>query len=126
MQFIAKLWQLALYLTHNDQGDKGADAQRKHLEVRKGICMKSREIHMSCSDRVGYHPFNEYYAKKSRFSLTSCKLYINSKKNDLNVEMCKTLVNHYDDDPSILDNIWFSNQAVFYLSGRVNRHNNQI
>ena len=46
--------------------------------------------------------------------------------NDHRVEMCKTLLNHYENDPSILDNIWFSDEAVFHLSRRVNRHNTRI
>jgi len=40
--------------------------------------------------------------------------------------MCETLLYHYENDPSILDNIWFSDEAVFHLSGRVNRHNTWI
>ena len=32
----------------------------------------------------------------------------------------------FNSDPSILDNIWFSDKAIFYLSGRVNRHNTRI
>ena len=33
--------------------------------------------------------------------------------------MCETLLYHYEKDPSILDNIWFSDEAVFHLSRRV-------
>ena len=40
--------------------------------------------------------------------------------------MCETLLNHYENVPSILDNIWFSDEAIFHLSGRVNRHNTRI
>ena len=36
--------------------------------------------------------------------------------NDRRVEMCETLLNHYKNDSSILDNIWFSDEAVFHLS----------
>ena len=46
--------------------------------------------------------------------------------NDSRVEMWETLLYHNENDPSILDNIWFSDKAVFHLSGRVNRHNTQI
>ena len=42
------------------------------------------------------------------------------------VEMCETLLYHYENDPSILDNIWFSDEAIFHLSGRENRHNTRI
>jgi len=31
-----------------------------------------------------------------------------------------------ENGPSILDNIWFSDEAVFHLPGRVNRHNTRI
>ena len=37
--------------------------------------------------------------------------------NDHRVKMCETLLNHYKSNPSILDNIWFSDEAVFHLSG---------
>ena len=51
---------------------------------------------------------------------------LEEEDNDCRVEMCKTLLNHYENNPSILDNIWFSDKAVFHLSGRVNRHNTRI
>ena len=35
--------------------------------------------------------------------------------NDRRVEMCETLLYHYVNDPSILDNIWFSDEAVFFI-----------
>ena len=40
IQFIVNLWQLALQLTHNDQGDQRMDAERKTLGVRRGICIE--------------------------------------------------------------------------------------
>ena len=43
--------------------------------------------------------------------------------NDYRIVMCETLLNHYKNDPFFLDNIWVSNEAVFYLFIRVNRHN---
>ena len=51
---------------------------------------------------------------------------LEEEDNDHRVEMCKTLLNHYENDPSILDSIWFSDETVFHLSGRVNRHNTRI
>ena len=53
-------------------------------------------------------------------------LKLEEEDNDRRVEMNEMLLNHYNDDPSILDNIWFSNEAVFHLSGRANRRNTQI
>ena len=47
---------------------------------------------------------------------------LEEEDNDRRVEMGETLLNHYQNDPSILDNIWFSNEAVFHLSAKVNRH----
>ena len=32
----------------------------------------------------------------------------------------------FNSDPSILDNIWCSDETIFHLSGRVHRHNTQI
>ena len=46
--------------------------------------------------------------------------------DDRRVEMCETQFNLYENDPSILDNIWFSDEAVFHLSGRANRHKTRI
>ena len=40
--------------------------------------------------------------------------------------MCGTLLNHYENEPSILDNIWFSNEAIFHLSGGIYRHDTPI
>ena len=51
---------------------------------------------------------------------------LEEEDNDRRVEMCETLLYHYENDPSLLDNIWFSDEAVFHLSGRVNRHNTPI
>ena len=48
---------------------------------------------------------------------------LEEKDNDHRVEMRETLLNRYENDPSILDDIWFSNKAVFHLSERVNQHN---
>jgi len=47
---------------------------------------------------------------------------LEEEDNDCRVKMCETLFNHYKNNSSILDKIWFSNEAVFHLSGRVNRH----
>jgi len=43
--------------------------------------------------------------------------------NDRMVKMCETLLNHYENNSFILDNIWFNDEAVFHLPGRVNRQN---
>ena len=51
---------------------------------------------------------------------------LEEEDNDRRVEMCETLLNHYENDPSILENIWFSDEAIFHLSGRVNRHSTRI
>jgi len=48
------------------------------------------------------------------------------KDNDRRVEMCETLLNHYKNNSSIVDNIWFNDETVFHLPGRVNRHNTRI
>jgi len=51
---------------------------------------------------------------------------LEEEDNDRRVEMCETLLNHYKNNSSILDNIWFSDEALFHLSRRVNRHNTRI
>jgi len=51
---------------------------------------------------------------------------LEEEDNDRKVEMCETLLNHYENNSSILDNIWFSDETVLHLYGRVNRHNTRI
>jgi len=51
---------------------------------------------------------------------------LEEEDNNRRVKMCERLLNHYKNNSSILDNIWFSDEVVFHLSGRVNRHNTQI
>ena len=51
---------------------------------------------------------------------------LEEEDNDCRVEMSETLLNHYENNQSILDDIWFSDEAVCYLSGKVNRHNTRI
>jgi len=51
---------------------------------------------------------------------------LEEEDNNRRVRMCETLFNHYKNNLSILDNIWFRDEAVFHLSGRVNRHSAQI
>jgi len=48
------------------------------------------------------------------------------EENDRRVEMCETLLIHYENNSSILDNISFSDEAVLHLSGRVNRYKTRI
>ena len=45
---------------------------------------------------------------------------LEKEDNDRTVEICKTLLYYYENNSSILDNIWFSDEAVFRLSGRLN------
>ena len=45
---------------------------------------------------------------------------------DSRMEMCETLFNHFQRNPSILEQMWFSDEALFHLSGRCNRHNTCI
>ena len=48
--------------------------------------------------------------------------------SDRTVEMCETLLNHFENDSSIANNvwIWFSDEAAFHLFGTVSRHNTRI
>jgi len=40
--------------------------------------------------------------------------------------MRETLLNHYKNNSFIFDNIWFNDEAIFHLFGRVNRDNTRI
>ena len=45
---------------------------------------------------------------------------------DSRLEMCETLIHRYEEDPNILEQMWFSDEAVFHTSGKVNRHNTRF
>lgn len=45
---------------------------------------------------------------------------------DSRVEMCESLLHHFQNDNEIMKNLWFSDESIFHLSGRVNRHNCRI
>ena len=51
---------------------------------------------------------------------------LKEEDNDRRVGVCETLLNYNKNNLSILNDIWFIGEAVFYLSGRVNRHNTRI
>lgn len=36
--------------------------------------------------------------------------------------MCETLLQSYKQDPNILEQMWFSDEAVFHISGQINRY----
>ena len=40
--------------------------------------------------------------------------------------MCVSLLHHYQHNPKLLKNLWFSDESIFHLSGRVNRSNCRI
>ena len=48
------------------------------------------------------------------------------ESHDRRLEMCQTLLNHCENDPSILHDIGFSDEAVFHLSGRLNWQNTRV
>ena len=37
-----------------------------------------------------------------------------------------SLLHHYQHNPKLLENLWFSNESIFHLSSWVNRHNCRI
>ena len=87
----------------------------------KSICCAAVELEISRS-------FIQRMLRKDikAFSYKLQTVHKLKENNDHRVEMCEMLLNHYENDPSILDNIWFSDKAVFHLSGRVNWHNTRI
>ena len=42
------------------------------------------------------------------------------------LEMCETLIHRYEEDSNILEHMWFSDEAVFHTSGKINRHNTRF
>jgi len=51
---------------------------------------------------------------------------LEKEDNNRRVKIYETLLNYYNNNSSIFDNIWFSDEAVFHLSERVNRHNTRM
>uniref|UniRef100_A0A0L8GEI3 Uncharacterized protein n=1 Tax=Octopus bimaculoides TaxID=37653 RepID=A0A0L8GEI3_OCTBM len=39
---------------------------------------------------------------------------------DAHVEMCESLLYHYQNDSQFLENLWFNDESIFHLSGQVN------
>ena len=103
----------------------------KHSGFKRGICIESRKIHTSCIEvELGISRSSIQRILRKDIKAFPYKLQtvhkLEEEDNDRRVEMCETLLNHYENNPSILDNIWFSDKAVFHLSGRVNWHNTRI
>ena len=45
------------------------------------------------------------------------------KTSDRRLQLCETFLSYAEEDPNILDNIIWSDEASFKLNGKVNRHN---
>jgi len=116
---------------HKDQEDQGADAQRKTFGFKRSIRIESRKIITVRLAAVELEISRLSIQRMLRKDIKAFpyKLQIVHKleeDNDRRIKMCETLLNHYKNKSSIRDNIWFSDETVFHLSGRVNRHNTRI
>jgi len=100
----------------------------KHSGLRRGIRIESRKIHAVCLAAVELKISRSSIQRMLRKDIKAFPYKLQTvhklkeEDNDCRVEICETLLNHYENNSSILDNIWFSDEAVFPLSGRVNRH----
>jgi len=100
-----------------------AQRSRRRIESRKihtvRLAAVELEISRSSIQRILRKDIKEFpYKLKTVHKL--------KEDNDRRVKMCETLLNHYKSSSSILDNIWFSDEAYFHLPGRVNRHITRI
>ena len=104
--------------------------KRKHLGVRRGICIESRKIHTSSFARSHVSQLDISQSFIPQLLRKDIKAFpyklqtvhkLEEEDNDRELEMCETLLNHYENDPFSLDNIWFSDEAVSHLSGRETR-----
>lgn len=104
---------------------------------------KSRSRH-SCTSKVteiplGEHCWNSASAKvrlSACFGSDSIKLYphrlqvvqtFNRKITfDVLVAKYNSILHHYQHDPQVLKNFWFSDELFFHVAGRVSRHNCRI
>ena len=90
------------------------------LSQGKSICRAAVQLEISRS------PIKRMLCKDIKAFPYKLQTVHKLEDNDRRVEMCEMLFNHYKNNPSILDNIWFSDEAVFHLSGTINQHNTRI
>jgi len=117
---------------HKDQEDQGADVRGKHSGLKIGIRIDSRKIHIVRLatveleiSRSSNQQILRNNIKAFSYNLQTVQK-LEEEDNNHRVKLCEKLLNHYKNKSSILDNIWFSDEAVFHLSGIVNRHNTRI
>jgi len=97
---------------YKDPEDQGADAQRKTFGFKKGIRIESRKIHTVCLaavelleiSRLSLQRMLRKDIKAFPYNLQTVHK-LEEEDNDCSVEMCETLLNHYKNKSSMLDNI---------------------
>ena len=72
-------------------------------------------IHRLLRKDIGMHPYKLQIVQS-----------LEPQDYDSRLEMCETLIHRYEEDPNILEQMWFSDEAVFHTSGKVNRHNTRF
>ena len=89
----------------NCSSKKGVRKRTEPLNLKPSTCNKilTKEV-------KGLHPYR-----------TQAKHLLNEKDKARRVQMCLDKVEH---EPDWLDNLWFSDEAWFYLQGVVNSHSN--
>jgi len=92
----------------------------KHSGLRRGIHIDSRKINTVRLAAVELEISRLSIQRMLRLKDIKAFLYkletvhkLEEEDNDRRVEMRETMLNHYESNSSILDNIWFNDEAVF-------------
>jgi len=117
---------------HKHQEDQGVDVRGKQSGLKRGTRIESRKIHTVHLAAVDLEISRSSIQQMLRKDIKAFPHNLQTvhkleeEDNNCRVKMCETLLNHYKNISSILENIWINDEAVFHLSGRVNRHNTRI
>ena len=99
--------------------------------VREAIDLSQEKYIRKASSELDVNATSIQRIFRGEFRLFHCKIQQIVQKlepHDYNsrVEMCETLLDHFQREPSILEQMWFSGEVFFHLSDHCNRHNPRI
>jgi len=105
----------------------------KHSGLKRGLRIESRKIYtirLAAAELEIRRSSIQRMLRLNDIKAFPYKLLtvhkLEEEDNERRVEMCETLFNHYENNSSMLDNIWFNDEDVFHLSERANRHNTRM
>lgn len=104
----------------SEQSEENVATVREAFDLSQGKSIRRASSELNISSTA----IHRILRQESR--LFSYKIQVAQKLEphgyDSRLEIYETLLDHFRRDPSILERMWFSNEALFHLSGRVKRH----